>query len=87
MSALAFLFLTDMTRPDILPDDHRTGSNNPKAKINEEIAALILDRLGKIENGRRCSVRSLAAEYGIGKSTVHAIAAGWKWRHVWQRAA
>jgi hypothetical protein len=82
MSALAFLFLADMTRLDPMPDDRRTGSNNPKAKINEEIARSIKARIGAVEDGRLCSVRRLAAEFGIGKSTVHAIVTGRKWRHV-----
>lgn len=79
VSALAYLYLVDMATTT---QDRRTGSRNPQAKIDEDIARSIKARIGTVEGGHLCSVRRLAAELGIGKSTVHAIVTGRKWRHV-----
>jgi hypothetical protein len=64
------------------PESRPRGEKNGRAKLTRENVLEIRARysLGKVTLGQ------LAAEYGIGTSTVHDVVKGRRWQHVLQEA-
>jgi DNA invertase Pin-like site-specific DNA recombinase len=66
-------------RPNLplTPFPRQKGSRHPRAKLTEEQAARIWDRLRQGEG-----TRALAREYGVSPGVIHRIKTGAAWKHV-----
>ena len=58
----------------------KRGSENKWAKLTEDVVRQIRGR-ARLLGGKRCGA-VLAAEFGVGRSTIHKIICGQTWRHI-----
>lgn len=62
--------------------DRRRGACNPQAKLDDDKVRWMRSVWQSVVDGRRMTVRAVAAAAGVSKSTAYDILIGNKWRHV-----